>query len=119
MPKQFENSNQTFSSDFPENRFTALEEVQSFLKLNKIEMKNLFKVLCKADDGYLEFNFGEITIQFTRGFGVWSEDENVVRLAIELDKDVMGKTATYEFKIKELQALRKKKQPKIDKYGEK
>jgi hypothetical protein len=119
MPKQFENSDQTFSSDLSENRFTALENVQSFLELNSIEMKNLFKVLCKADDGYLEFNFGEITIQFTRGFGVWSEDENVVRLSIELDKGVMGKTTTYEYKIKELQVLRKKKQLKIDNYGEK
>lgn len=122
MNKQIDNSHQTLSSGLPEIRYAALGEIQSFLKSKDIELRSLFDVLCKASDCYLNliFNFGDIFVQFSREFEHCSERGNVVKLSIELHKDKMEKIETYEYeyKVEELEALRKNMRLGIESFGE-
>lgn len=101
-----------------ENRYVILEEVQELLRLKNVEWQNLFKILCKVDDGYLEFTFGDVTIQFTRGFGVWSEDERMIQLSIVFDKNLMEETVTLEYDLKALEAMNTRKYSNIEGFGE-
>ena len=94
---------------FPKNRYEALNEVKSFLELNGVDLSQAFEVLLTSSDGYLIYSFGDIEIQFTRGFGVWSERQNTIHLSIELDNDKVKKTAAYEYEIKDLKLLKRKK----------
>lgn len=111
MLKHSDKLDQAFPPSFPENRYATLEEVKSFLESKNISWRSLSEVLCKADDGFLIFKFGDITIQFDNlSWSDWSKDEKMVQLSIELKKDRIGKTAVYEYKMKELEELRKNMQ---------
>jgi len=94
--------------EFPKNRYEALNEVRDFLEYNGIDLGQAFEVLLNSSDGYLIYNFGDIEIQFTRGFGMQFTTQNAIQLLIELDNGVMRKTATYEYEIKDLKPLRRK-----------
>jgi len=93
------------SSVLLENRYVVLEEVLTFLRSKHIEWQSLLETLRKASDGNLEFDFGDVTIQFTRGFGVWSEDRDVIQLSVILQKDLLEKSVTYEYRFEELESL--------------
>ena len=99
---------------FPENRYVVLDEVQSFLEAHGVSLKNLIEVLCKASDCYLIFSFGDITIEFSRGFKV--EYDNVVWLSVEIQEE--DKPNAYEYKIQELEALTRKMPSEIQSFGE-
>jgi len=98
------------SSVLFDNRYVVLEEVLTFLKFKHIEWQSLLETLRKASDGYLEFDFGDVTLQFTRGFGVWSEDRNAIQLSVILQKDLLEKSVTYEYRFEELESLERIRQ---------
>lgn len=91
------------------NRYTIWKEVQAFLASKLVDWDHLFEILCRANDACLDFNLGDITIQFVRGFGVWSEDRNAIQLSVLLQKDNDEESVTYEYGIEELKSLGKKK----------
>ena len=109
MLKQSDKLDQPYFLGFPKNRYIALEEVEAFLKANNVNLKSLFEVLCKVHDGYLIFSFGDTTIEFSRGFKPWCEQENAIELSIEWQKDNLGNAEThdYEYRTEEFEALRK------------
>lgn len=88
------------------DRFIALEKVKTLLRPRLVNMKCMLEILFKSDDGFLEFNIGDIAIQFVRGFGVWSERRDVIQMTVELqkegdeeeDREVVG----YEYTLDEL-----------------
>ena len=86
----------------PEDRFTALEEAQTLLKSRGVILEHLFEILSKSDDGCIDFHLGDITIQFVRGFGVWSERKDVIQMTVELQKGDVEEVAGYEYKLDEL-----------------
>lgn len=101
----------------PENRFMALEEIKMLLKSKHVKLEDLLDVLSKSDDGCVDFNIGEITVQFVRGFGVWSERRDVIQVTAELQatvqKDNVGETVGYEYTLNELRRLCPKKSARI------
>jgi hypothetical protein len=105
------------ASGFAGNRFAALEDVKNFLELVHVDWRGLFEVLCKAEGGYIGFNFGGVNVEFDCN-NIFPEDEKTIILSIEVEKHKMGNTATYEFTVKELEALIRKRQLKIDGFGE-
>jgi len=92
----------TYPSVDPEDRYTALKEVQILLKYRCVNLMNLLEVLSQSDDGCIDFNIGDISIQFVRGFGVWSERKDVIQMTVELQKGDVGEVAGYEYKLDEL-----------------
>jgi hypothetical protein len=92
---------------FPKNRYEALDEVQSFLEFNGIDIGQTFEALMNSNDGYLIYSFGDVQIQFTRGFDIGNS--NAIQLWIELENEKMKKSVEYEYEIKSLILLKKKK----------
>ncbi len=111
--RKFEDCSRVFP-EFPENRYDALEEVQKMLGFNSMEWKIFFKVLRKADDGFLEIHLGDLQIQFA----LWSEDEKRVHLSLEYQKERTGKSATYEYSINELEAFSSGRKLRLPSVGE-
>jgi hypothetical protein len=97
---------------FPVNRYNALEEIQKVLGFSQIEWQAFFRIIRKANDGYLEFSRGGLNVQFA----LWSEDEKKVSLNIELQKNKTEKSATYEYSLTELEAFSKRKQLKVSSF---
>jgi len=95
------------NSDFPINRFDALEEVQGFLEYKGVELSRVFEVLDYTSDGYLIFNFRGVVIEFSRGFERCA-DSNAIHLSIVLNNKV-EKSIEYDFDVKDLTLLNKKK----------
>lgn len=105
-----------------DNRFMALEETEMLLKSNHVRLETLFDVLSKSNDGCLDFNFGDIVIQFVHGFGVWSERRDVIQITAEMqagcqrgDSEVTG----YEYTLEELRRLYSQRSRKTDSGEEK
>lgn len=96
--------------DFPKSSYEALAEVQSFLELNGVDLGQAFEVLLSSDDGYLIYWFGDIEIQFTRGFGVESKSGNAILMSIELANDKIKKSRAYEYVLRDLKLLKSRKQ---------
>lgn len=91
----------TVLDGFPRNRFDALDEIQKLLGFTQTEWHAFFRIIRKADDGFLEFNRGGLMVQFA----LWSEEEKKVNLSIEFLKRKLGKSATYEYSLEELEAF--------------
>ena len=96
----------------PKNRYDALDEVQSFMRLSGVDLGQAFEVLLNSNDGYLSYVFGDVEIQFVRGFGVWSENPNAVQMSIELENDRTKETVVYEYEIRDLMLIRREEQLK-------
>jgi hypothetical protein len=105
----------TILGEFPGNRYCALEEIQKVLGFSRIEWQTFFKIIRKANDGYLEFNRGGLNVQFA----LWSEDEKKVSLNIEFHKNKSEKSATYEYSLDELEAFSVRKRLKVSSFREK
>jgi len=95
--------------DFPKNRYEALNEVQSFLEYNGVDLGKAFEVLLKSGDGYLSYWFGHFEIQFVRGFGVWSESQDSIQMSILLEKDGTEEAVVYEYKLRDLKLIKTEK----------
>lgn len=105
----------TVLNRFPGNRYDALEEIQKLLGFSQIEWQAFFRIIRKADDGFLEFNRGGLIVQFA----LWSEDEKRVNLSIEFQKEKLGESATYEYSLEELEAFSHKRGLKIESFKKK
>jgi len=93
---------------FPRNRYELLDEVESFLRSNGVDLGKAFEVLLKSNDGYLIYTFGDVEIQFIRGFGVWSGSNNAVQISVEYDNGKTKKSVTREYRIRDLRLLKSK-----------
>ena len=51
-----------FTWNFPDNRYVAIEEIRSLLGFRKAEWKTLLGALSKTDNGWLQYMFGEVTV---------------------------------------------------------
>lgn len=99
----------TMLGKFPGNRYDALEEIQKVLGFSQNEWQAFFRIIRKANDGYLEFNRGGLNVQFA----LWSEDEKKVSLNIEFQKNRSEKSATYEYNLDEIEAFSEKKKLRV------
>lgn len=97
----------------PENRFTVLEEVQKLLGFTEVEWKCLFSVFRKANLGMIHFNLGDVTVALTR-----SEEREKLHLYLEWKKERMEQSVIYTYSLSELEALRNKKQLRIENFGD-
>lgn len=91
----------TYPSVVQKDRFTALEDVKTLLRSRLVDLDCLFKILFKSNDGCIDFNIGDIAIQFVRGFGVWSERKDVIQMTIELQEGDVGEIVGYEYTLGE------------------
>jgi hypothetical protein len=96
-------------SSLPKNRYEALDEVQRFLSYNGVDVGQAFEVLLTSHDGYLIYWFGDIQIQFTRGFGVSSGSSYAVQMSLELDNEKTKKTIVYEYLLRDLKLVKRRR----------
>ena len=103
---------------FPDNRFTALDEFLKLLGFNRYEWQSLFKVLSKADSGFLEFCIGDVTIEAFVGSGdsIGEGEGDWMRIIFRVFKDNVEKSAIYSFEMRELKALGEEKKLKIESF---
>jgi hypothetical protein len=52
--------------DFPNNRYAAIEEIRTLLGFTKAEWKALLRALSKTDNGWLQYMFGNVTLDFKK-----------------------------------------------------
>lgn len=93
---------------FPKNRYELLDDVQSFLQSNGVNLGQAFEVLLNSNDGYLIYIFGDVEIQFVCGFGVWSGKNNAIQMSVEYDNGKTKKSVTREYQIRDLKLLKQK-----------
>jgi len=103
------------SGIFPDNRFAALDEFLKLLGFGRYEWQSLFKVLSRADCGFLEFCIGDVAIEVYVGSGdsVGEGEGDWIRIIFRVTKDNVEKSATYTYEMTELKALSKGKKLKI------
>lgn len=92
----------------PKNRYKALDEVQRFLSRNGVDVGQAFEVLPTSHDGYLIYWFGDIQIQFTRGFGICSGNSNAVLMSLEFDNEKTKKAIAYEYLLRDLKLVKRR-----------
>lgn len=117
---------------FPENRYTALEEVQDLLRFRRFELLSFLETFAKADDAFLRYKFGNLSVTFTVNDGLlgcvkyseenevaYEEDAGKTRICIclEMEKGDIETSTTYQFSLDELRAIRRVKQLKIESFG--
>jgi hypothetical protein len=103
MKGKFQGYHAVYPGWDPEDRFTALEEVKTLLKSRLVNVDCMLEVLFKSNSATIDFNIGDIAIQFVRGFGVWSERKDVIQMTVELPKnDGFGDVVGYEYTLNEL-----------------
>lgn len=113
---------------FPENRYAALEEVQELLHFRRLELLAFLETLAKADDAFLRYSFGNLSVTFTINDGllgcITSAEESEtayaentsktqVCIGLELEKRDVQTSTTYRFSLDELKALHRGKQHRI------
>jgi len=103
MKAKFQRYHKVYPGWDPEDRFTALEEVKTLLKSRLVNVDCMLEVLFKSNSASIDFNIGDIAIQFVRGFGVWSERKDVIQMTVELPKeDGFSDVVGYEYTLNEL-----------------
>jgi hypothetical protein len=120
MIKQYCDRECDLFSDFSRNKYDALNEVKSFLDSNGIIWDHLSQLLFRSTSACLDYSFGDTTIGFSRCgcCGSEKDDEYVIQLSIENQKDNVERKVTYEYNLRELAELRKRKQSTLDSFGE-
>jgi hypothetical protein len=85
------------------------------LGFQKIEWQSLFKILGRADSGFLEYKIGNIEIEVNVGSSepLDQKEDTCLRIIFRIVKDNVEKSAIYTYKISELEALGKDKKMKI------
>jgi len=83
-------------SDFPHNRYEALEESRRLLGIAEPDFRSLLKVIGRAEFGTLDFSFGKVSISLN------SCGEGEVCLRVGLEHGSIGKSAEYTFRLSEL-----------------
>ncbi len=97
---------------FTKNKYEALDEVRSFLEFNGVDLGQVFEVLLYSNDGYLIYTFGDVEVQFTRGFHVWSKDAHTdaVHLTIKLENEKRSETSEHAYALRDLRLVKRKRQ---------
>lgn len=123
----------TTSDRFPNNRYTALEEVQELLSFGKLELLTFLEALAKADDGYLRYDFGNLQVAFTvndgfPGCGTFPDEhetickgnprQTVVCISLAMEKGHVETSATYQFSLHELRGICRAKPLRIESFGD-
>ncbi len=93
---------------FPVNSYDALDAVQSFMKSNGVDLSQVFQVLLNSGDGYLIYVFGDVEMQFTRGFGVPSALSNAIAMSLEYHGKTKKQYKEYEYDLRDLALVREK-----------
>jgi len=83
-------------SDFPHNRYEALEESRRLLGIAEPAFSSLLNVIGRAEYGILHFSFGKVSISFN------SCGEGEVCLGVGWEHGPIGKSAEYKFQLSEL-----------------
>jgi hypothetical protein len=122
----------TLFDGFPENRFAALEEVQELLGFKRLELLSFLATLGKADDAFLRYGFGDLSVTVTVNEGLFGclesleKDEAVcernrsktlIRVCLEMAKENVERSATYQFTIEELERIDCVRQLKVGSVG--
>ena len=124
----------TLFNKFPENRYTALDEIQELLKFRKLDLLTFLETLARADDAFLRYTFGNLSVTFIVNDGLCGcvhasdEDEEeaacaarsgptVITISLDLEKDDMETSATYQFTLDELHRLCRAKPLAIERLG--
>jgi hypothetical protein len=95
---------------FPTYSYEALDAVQKFMELNGVDLGEVFEVLLNSGDGYLIYVFGEVEIQFSRGFGVPSARANAISMTLEYHGEKRRQFKAYEYELKDLRFVKRKKE---------
>ncbi|MFP3985710.1 MAG: hypothetical protein ACLFU9_07100 [Candidatus Bathyarchaeia archaeon] len=107
-----------------------MDEVQNLLGFRRFELFSFLKTLGKADHALLQFNFGDLTVEFStdceflRDLHPSQEEEallderveNVILVSFELRKGNVEKSVTYRFTANELKVFARSKQLKIESF---
>lgn len=106
----------SLSDKFHENRFAALEEFLSIVGLKRSEWASLFKVLRKANCGFIKFCISDdvsIEVHVGSGPSLGEGFDDWIRIEFKVVKDRVEKSTVYTFEVIELEALDREKQLKI------
>lgn len=52
--------------NLPENRYDAIEEIRTLLGFSKAEWKVLLHAISKTDNGWLQFIFGDVSVNLKK-----------------------------------------------------
>ena len=97
-------------SDFPHNRYEALEESRRLLGIAEPAFSSLLNVIGRAEYGILHFTFGKVSISFN------SCGEGEVCLGVGWEHGPIEKSAEYKFQLSELGLPQK--QRRLHDFGE-
>jgi hypothetical protein len=97
---------------FPKSKYEAMDEVQSFLEFNGVDLGQVFEVLLDSNDGYLIYAFGNAEVQFTRGFHAWSREArtDAAQMSIKLENEKRTETNEHVYALRDLKLVKRKKQ---------
>ena len=91
-------------SNFPENRWEALNQYFTLLGFSKSELSALVKLLNSADTGFLSYKIGDVYIEFclTSGEIITEGEPDILCLKLRKSKGKTDFIAEYTFEISEL-----------------
>jgi len=92
------------------NRFSVLEEVLRLLGFGGVELKGLFSIVQKVEEGFLVFNVSDLNIYLY----LEPKKDKAVQLSVELKRKNMEKCISYKYNMDEIEILNKEKQLKIE-----
>jgi len=83
-------------TDFPKNRFEALEEAEKLLRFKPLEWEYLLQILQKAD-GWLSFRRAGMDIEWMR-----HKENDKLHLSFIVATDHVERSVVYTFNMQEL-----------------
>jgi hypothetical protein len=98
-PQKSPNSMRTF----PDNRFSALEEVKHVLRFRASEWRHFLTILGKTDNRWLQYWVGDLHIDLKKFI-----DSSRLHLRLKWKRGMTVKTAEYIFDLNELGAKKPK-----------
>ena len=88
---------------FPQNRFEVLSDVDKFLALNGVDLRQVIRTLYHATDGDLTFRYDDVDVHLSRSI-YWSTDPNAIHLLITLDREEGHDEVSFEYSLEDLRA---------------
>ena len=93
--------------NLPDDRYVAIEDVRKIVGFSTAEWKCLLQGLSKTHNGWLQFVYGELTIDFKK---IIDLNELHMKLELRTHKNVT-KTAKYIYDLAEFTRISLKKEP--------
>ncbi len=75
-----------YTLNLPADRYGAIEEIRTLLGFTKTEWRVLLRAISKTDNGWLQFAFGGVTVDFKKFV-----DADQLHLRIEVGKNPKSK----------------------------